>query len=97
MSAPGDMIPTWGEHRGLGVVLATSRHKRTYDEAKARRDLEAEGCGVPKVWIWHSHTQRYLDNYGCAEECEVGTWCSEGDGAAWVRVLAAPTEERADD
>lgn len=41
---PGDMMPTWGDDgHGLGVVLATSRHKRTdFSEVEARALLVAE-------------------------------------------------------
>lgn len=88
---PGDVMPTWGDGHGFGVVLATSRHKRTdFPEAEARAILLAyEATGEPKIHVWFSHTQQYMDAYGCHEGCEVGTWCEDGNGKAWVRVLVA--------
>lgn len=111
---PGEVVSTWGEGgSGLGVVLATSRHKATVeafdamwtlaehavehfgwddtDEArkKAVARVAAHIGSMQRPYYWHSVTATELAEglHCCENECEPGSWCTEGSGQAWVRVL----------
>ena len=99
---PGSLMPMWGDRARYGVVLASSRHKRTYDKASAFTDLEAMFAAENRrlesteVWTLFSHTKAAREN-GCYGDCEAAewSWCAEGDGKAWRRVLVgieAPEE-----
>lgn len=102
---PGDLIPVCGDSDGAryAVVLSTSRHKRTYGDIDARNDLHrmyaAEGDTLDRTArvVWHRHTRRVLDNGCMGPECAPGSWCEDGEGLAWVRVLCGiplrPTQE----
>lgn len=93
---PGDLVPVYGTLDGTryAVVLATSRHKRTYDVVAAHDDLhrayasEGDTLDMTARVRWFRHTQRVLED-GCfgSDVCEPGSWCVDGDGHAICDVL----------
>lgn len=90
---PGDFTPALGDCGPYVVVLATSRHKRTYERAAAEQDLRVqlinEGWEIERfrTMRWYSHTAN-VDAWSCfGDWCTVGSFCSGGDGQAWVEIL----------
>lgn len=92
---PGDLVAVRGAIDGTrwGVILATSRHKRTCDPVTAHDELyraylsDGGTLDMTARARWFSHTQRVVD-LGCVgPDCEPGSWCEDGDGQAWVDVL----------
>lgn len=88
---PGSTVACYTDYPakwGTAVVLETSRHKSSYPEAEAARDLTemyaADGATVElERCTWQSVTQADVDSI----EADPGDWHSEGSGAAWVKVL----------
>jgi hypothetical protein len=77
----------------LGVVMASSGHRRTVTredaEREARTEMETDGYAVASVEevVLFSHTAEIVNFGGCFCEDPEASWCGDGDGKAWRRVL----------
>ena len=88
----GHAVSTWGyDHLGgpIAVVVAHSRTPHTLDDEQAleiARDQLDDTARLVGDDRWHSVTKAQRAAGDCPEEAEVGSFCHEGRGAAWVDV-----------
>lgn len=106
MSAVGSAIYCWWESSedyrhltGTGVIIASSRAKRTLGESEAIERLRDEHdntvIGI-EVRRWHRVTQWDVDNGNLSEEADLGSYAEDASGRGWIDV-ALPTFAAAGD
>ena len=86
----GTALLTWGyEKADLAVVVGHSRSPFTLSNDAAleiARDELSEGAQRVDSARWFSVTKKQVLDNDAPEEAEVGSYCTEGRGSAWVDV-----------
>lgn len=86
----GTALLTWGyDEADLAVVVGHSRSPfRLDDDAAleiARNEL-SEGAQRVDSARWFSVTKKQVLDFDAPSEAEVGSYCTEGRGSAWIDV-----------
>lgn len=95
--SPGSFMWMYEPPNSYAVVLASSGHRRTYNDATAkdaiRRTAHADGRRITR-WEYatlFSHTAEIV-HYGCLCDDPESQMCADGDGKAWRRIVIGVPE-----